>query len=105
MYLPVNTYLTSQEKLDKEDGQRLILTFDGDSSFMLIEETVSMSDEHQIIPTYGDLELLSDTIAVVNDNSVNWVSNGIEYYVVSDVMAKNELLEVARSISVIPVSK
>ena len=105
MYLPANTYLTNQEKVNKEDGQRLILTFDGDSSFMLIEETVSMSDEHQIIPTYGDLELLSDTIAVVNDNSVNWVSNGIEYYVISDVMAKNELLEVARSISVIPVSK
>lgn len=105
MYLPANTYLTNQEKIDKEDGQRLILTFDGDSSFMLIEETVSMSDEHQIIPTYGDLELLSDTIAVVNDNSVNWVSNEIEYYVISDVMSKNELLEVARSISVIPVSK
>jgi len=105
MYLPANTYLTNQEKVDKEDGQRLILTFDGDSSFMLIEETVSIEDEHQIIPTYGDLELLSDTIAVVNDNSVNWVSNGIEYYVISDVISKNELLEVARSISVIPVSK
>ena len=105
MYLPENTYLTNQEKIDKDDGQRLILTFDGDSSFMLIEETISASKEHQIIPTYGDLELLSDTIAVVNDNSVNWVSNGIEYYVISDVMEKNELLEVARSISVIPVSK
>ena len=105
MYLPSNTYLTSQEKVDKEDGQRLILTFDGDSSFMLIEETVSTSDEHQIIPTYGDLELMADTIAVINDNSINWVSNGIEYYVISDVMSKNELLEVAKSISVIPVSK
>ena len=105
MYLPENTYLTSQEKIDKEDGQRLILTFDGDSSFMLIEETVSVEDEHQIIPTYGELELMADTIAVVNDNSVNWVSNGIEYYVVSDVISKTELLEVARSISVLPVSK
>lgn len=105
MYLPANTHLTNQEKVDKEDGQRLILTFDGDSSFMLIEETISTSEEHEIIPTYGDLELLSDTIAVVNDNSVNWVSNGIEYYVISDVMAKSEILEVARSISVLPVSK
>lgn len=105
MYLPTNTYLKNQEKVDKEDGQRLILTFDGDSSFMLIEETVSTSEEHEIIPTYGDLELFSDTIAVVNDNSVNWVSNGIEYYVISDVMAKSEILEVARSISVLPVSK
>ena len=105
MYLPANTYLTNQEKVNKEDGQRLILTFDGDSSFMLIEETVSTEEEHQIIPTYGDLELMADTIAVVNDNSVNWITNGIEYYVISDIMSKNELLEVARSISVIPVSK
>ena len=105
MYLPANTYLTNQEKVNKEDGQRLILTFDGDSSFMLIEETVRTEEEHQIIPTYGELELMADTIAVVNDNSVNWITNGIEYYVISDIMSKNELLEVARSISVIPVSK
>ena len=105
MYLPANTYLTNQEKIDKEDGERLILTFDGDSSFMLIEETITSSDEHEIIPTYGDLELMSDTIAVVNDNSVNFISNGIEYYVVSDMLSKTELLEVARSISVLPVSK
>ena len=105
MYLPANTYLTNQEKIDKEDGQRLILTFDGDCSFMLIEETISVEEDHQIIPTYGELELMADTIAVVNDNSVNWVSNGIEYYVISDMMSKNDLLEVARSISVLPVSK
>ena len=105
MYLPTNTYLTNQEKVSKDDGQRLILTFDGDSSFMLIEETVSIPDEHEIIPTFGELEMFADTIAVVSDNSVNWVSNGIEYYVVSDAMSKNEILEVARSVSVLPVSK
>ena len=42
---------SNQEKVDKEDGQRLILTFDGDSSFMLIEETISTTPDHQIIPT------------------------------------------------------
>ena len=105
MYLPSNTYLTNKEKVDKNDGERMILTFDGDSSFMLIEETVSMPSEHEIIPTYGELELMSDSIAVVNDNSVNWISNGVEYYVISDVISKNELLDVARSISVLPVSK
>ena len=105
MYLPTNTYLKSQEKVDKEDGERLILTFDGDSPFILIEETVDKSDEHVVIPTFGDLTQLSDTIGVVNDNSVNWYSSGIEYYVFSDKMDTHELLEIARSISVIPVSK
>ena len=105
MYLPTNTYLSNQEKITMDNGQRLILTFEGDNPFTLIEETVGYSEDHEIIPTFGELTQLSDTIGVVNDNSVNWFSNGIEYYVVSDTMASSELLEVARSISVLPVSK
>lgn len=105
MYLPTNTYLTSKEKVSKESGERLILTFDGDNPFMLIEETLSYEDEHLIVPTYGELELMAQTVAIVNDNSVNWIDNNIEYYVVSDKLSKSELLEIARSISVLPVSK
>ena len=105
MYLPVNTYLTSQERVATEDGERLILTFTGDSSFTLVEETVSYSNRPEIIPTYGDVELIGNSLAVINDNSANWFDNGIEYYVVSDVMSTEELLQVVRSISVLPVSK
>ena len=105
MYLPVNTYLTNSEKVNKDNGERLILTFDGDSPFMLIEETLSYEDEHLIVPTYGELELMASTVAIVNENSVNWIDNNMEYYVVSDKLSKSELLEIARSISVLPVSK
>ena len=105
MYLPINTYLTNTEKVDKDNGERLILTFDGDNPFMLIEETAIYEKEHLIIPTYGDLELMASTVAIVNDNSVNWLDNDIEYYVVSDKLSKTELLNIARSISVLPVSK
>lgn len=105
MYLPVNTYLSNTEKVNKDNGERLILTFDGDSPFMLIEETLSYEDEHLIVPTYGELELMASTVAIVNDNSVNWIDNNMEYYVVSDSLSKSELLDIARSISVLPVSK
>ena len=105
MYLPVNTYLTGQERVSTENGERLILTFTGDSSFTLVEETVSYSSRPEIIPTYGDVELIGNSLAVINDNSANWFDNGIEYYVVSDVMSTEELLQVVKSISVLPVSK
>lgn len=105
MYLPVNTYLSNKEKVSKDNGERLILTFDGDNPFMLIEETVTYEKEHLIVPTYGELELMASTVAIVNDNSVNWIDNNIEYYVVSDKLSKSELLDIARSISVLPVSK
>ena len=105
MYLPVNTYLTNTEKVNKDNGERLILTFDGDNPFMLIEETLSYEKDHLIVPTYGELELMASTVAIVNENSVNWIDNNMEYYVVSDNLSKSELLDIARSISVLPVSK
>ena len=105
MYLPTNTYLANQEKVKVDNGERLILTFAGDSSFVLVEETVSITNSPEIIPTYGEVELIGASLAVINDNSANWFSNGIEYYVVSDTMDSSEILEVAKSVSVLPVGK
>lgn len=105
MYLPENTYLTSQEKIDTKSGERLILTFEGDNPFILVEETITPTNTNIVIPTNGDLEFLTDVIGIVNENSVNWVSNNIEYYVASDVLETSELIEIAKSISVLPVSK
>lgn len=105
MYLPDNTYLTSQEKLDTETGERLILTFGGDSSFILVEETANYEDEGLIIPVTGEFDFLADVIGAIGTNSLTWHSNGIEYYMTSDSIATAELVEIARSISVLPVSK
>ena len=105
MYLPDNTTLANKETVDTEDGQRLILTFDGDNPFILIEETISYQDEGLIIPVNGQLDFLTDVIGVIGDNSLTWESNGIEYYMVSSTMKTSELIEIAQSISVLPVSK
>ncbi len=104
MYLPTNTYLTSQEKVSTSTGERLILTFDGDNPFVLVEEVSAIEEEHTIVPTFGELELIADSVAIVNDNSVNWYSNGIEYYLASNTMETGEILEIVRSISVLPVA-
>lgn len=105
MYLPTNTYLTSQETIDTEDGQRLILTFGGDSSFVLVEETSKYANEGLIIPVNGDFEFLNDVIGIINSNSLTWHSNGIDYYLASDSITTAELVNIANSISVLPVSK
>ena len=105
MYLPNNTTLANKEVIDTEDGQRLILTFTGENPFVLVEETISYQDEGLIIPVTGSMDFLTDVIGVVNDNSVNWDSNGIDYYIVSNTLKTEELLNIARSISVLPVSK
>ena len=105
MYLPTGTYLTNEERVTTEDGERLILTFAGENSFTLVEETVSYSAPAEIIPTTGSIELIGASLAVINDKSANWFDNNIEYSLYSDTLSKNELLQVIRSISVLPVSK
>ena len=105
LYIPTGTVLTSSEKVSKTDGERVIMTFDGEKPFLLVEETSSIEDEFSIIPTYGEPYLLIDTVGALTDSSISWSSNGIDYYLVSDVMSQDELLDIARSVSVIPMMK
>lgn len=105
LYIPTGTVLTAQEKVSKVDGERIILTFDGEKPFLLVEETSSIEEEFNIIPTFGEPYLLIDTVGALTDNSITWSSNGIDYYIVSDVMSQTELIEIASSISAIPTIK
>lgn len=105
MYLPSGTYLDTEKTVDLSEGSRIILTFAGDTPFMLVEETVSKEDELSVIPTSGEIELFSNGLAVVSESSVSWTSDGVDYYLVSSDMSSTELLNVAKSISVMPISK
>ncbi len=105
LVIPTNTKLVSEEKIKKDVGDRIIMTFDGDKPFLLVEETAVVEDEFTIIPTYGEPYQLMDTLGVMTNNSLTWTSNGIEYYIVSDVLNQDELVEVAQSISYLPTMK
>ena len=86
LYIPTGTALVDKEKVSKTDGERVILTFDGEKPFLLVEETASVEKEFSIVPTYGEPFLLADTV-------------------VSDAMSQIELIEIANSISAIPTMK
>jgi len=105
LYLPTGTTLSEQEKVNKDDGERIIMTFSGEKPFLLVEETASIYDEFTIIPTSGEPYMLIDTVGSLTNESIAWTSGGIDYYIVSDVMTQHELIEVARSISTLPVMK
>ena len=98
LYIPTDTYLTNQDKVSTNDGERVILTFSGEESFTVIQETLSDTDAVNYI--YGDPYIILDTVGAITDSSVSWISNGVEYSVISDSMPVNEIITVAQSISV-----
>ena len=103
--LPIGTNLTNEEKIKKTNGERVLMTFEGDKPFLLVEETANREEEFTIIPTNGVPYQLMDTLGVMTDNSLNWSSNGIEYYLVSDVLSSDELVTIAESIYALPTMK
>ena len=98
LFIPSGTKLISEDRVNKDSGERVIMTYDGEKSFVLVEETVDVFDEFTVIPSYGEPYQLMDTLGVLTDNSLSWISGNTEYYLISDVMSKDELLEVAQSL-------
>lgn len=105
MYIPENTSLTSQDTVSTTNGERVILTFSGDKPFMLVQETVAKTEDLLTIPVNGEPILFADTVGAKTDSSITWLSNGLEYYLVSDILTDDELVSVAKSISALPVGK
>lgn len=105
MYIPVNTSLSSQETISTNNGERVIMTFEGDSPFMLVQENADIPTDFTTLPINGDLAVIGDSIGIVDDTSATWYSNNVEYYLVSPTLSNEQLLEVARSIGSIPVIK
>lgn len=99
LYLPTNTYLNSKDTISTDEGNRIILTFTGDSPFTLVEEKATIKEEFEIIPVYGEPLMLSDTYGALSSNSLYWTSNNIDFYLSSDKLSATELMTIAESIS------
>ncbi len=99
LYLPTNTYLNSKDTINTDTGNRIILTFTGDSPFTLVEEKTTAKSEFEIIPVYGEPLMLSETFGALSSNSLYWTSAGVDFYLSSDKLSGTELLNIAESIS------
>ena len=103
MYLPSGTYLSNEENVNLENGERVILTFAGETPFIMVQETVDLDKEEMSVS--GDPEFIVDTVGAISDNSIEFISNGISYYISSDSMNSHEMMQVAESLSPITVMK
>jgi len=99
LYLPGNTFLTSSETINNENGKRFILTFAGEKDFTIIEEPVSVSETFEISPVFGEPVLLNDSLGILEDNSIEWTKGNISYYLTSNNLSSKEMITIASSMN------
>ena len=101
LVLPSGTKLVNEEKVSKDKGERVIMTYEGEKNFLLVEETADVFSEFTVIPSSGEPFQLLDTLGVMGDNSLSWTRGNTEYYIVSEDLSKDEMLDVASSIGTV----
>lgn len=88
-----------KKEMELESGQRVILTFEGEKNFTLIQER---NNEAPVLSSpqevNGDIVNLGSTIAGLSDNTMEWSYNGVDYTLASDELTKEEMIQVAQSV-------
>lgn len=99
MYIPKNTKLLDHEEIISEDSKRVILDFDGESSFTLVQEKIYNNDKFETNISNGNPIMIGNVFGNLENDSLNWYDQGIEYFLVSDTLNNDELIKVALSIN------
>ena len=97
LYVPTDTYLSTKDNITTDNGNRVILTFAGVDPFILVEESVSVSKEMEVIPVNGEPIMIGGVIGAKENNSLYWTSNGIDYYLTSSTLDNKEMMTIAES--------
>lgn len=91
--------LTEKKEVSLDNGKRVIMTFTGDKNFTLVQEKLD------VLPTLshpkevsGDIVNLGFTVGALLENAVEWTYNGVEFYLASEDLTKEELIQVAQSV-------
>ena len=105
MYLPMGTKFKSEETVKTDTEERVILTFTGDKSFILIEEASIRPKEFEVTTTSGELVFYENVLGTLGESSLNWTMDGKDYYIIGTNLTNEELLKVASSTSVVSLSK
>lgn len=92
--------LADEQKVAEEGVERVILTFDGEKSFTLVQQPI-VYEETSTLPVYapGDPADLGFTVGAITDNSISWERDGMSFFIASNNLTKDEMIAVASSLT------
>lgn len=93
--------LIETTEVDIEDGQRVLLSYQGEKNFTLVQEKYTTSPTTVMKPktVAGEPVSLGFTVAAQTSAALEWSHQGVDYYLASEDLTKEEMIEVATSIT------
>ncbi|WP_419882735.1 LolA family protein [Peribacillus sp. B-H-3] len=91
--------LIEEKKIEAENGKRVVLTYEGNKNFTLVQEKAEVM-ETTIVPTdmNGEPVDLGYTVGAMSAHSLAWTHDGVDYTLVSDDLSKQEMVTIAESV-------
>ncbi|AJK86194.1 outer membrane lipoprotein carrier protein LolA [Lysinibacillus fusiformis] len=100
-YPVLNWAQLANEKVVQESGmERVILTFEGEKAFTVMQQPVIKENSMLPVSSPGDPVDLGFTIGAITDTSVSWEKDGVEFFVASSKLTREEMIEVATSMTI-----
>lgn len=91
--------LLEEEAMKTESGTRSFMTFGDAKVYTIVQERALPSESSVPVSIEGDPVDLGFAVAAITDKSIRWESNGISFFIASEMLTREEMIEVALSMS------
>ncbi|MFP7171896.1 outer membrane lipoprotein carrier protein LolA [Terribacillus sp. 7520-G] len=97
----VGATLAEEKEVSVDGKERVILTYEGEKSFTLIQERADVSETAPAAatPASGEPFSLGFTVGAITSSSLTWTHDGVDYMLASEELTREEIQEVAASIN------
>jgi len=89
--------LVDEKNVETESGTRSFMTYSGDKEFIIVQEPAVRPDTKMAVSIEGDPVDLGFTVAALTDKSIRWESEGVSFFIASETLTPDEMIEVAGS--------
>ncbi|WP_317987106.1 LolA family protein [Sutcliffiella rhizosphaerae] len=94
---PAGTELKEQADVKTSNGNRVVMTYEGEKTFTLIQEKSRYAEIPTATFVNGQIADLGYTMGALTENSLTWSYQGVDFTLASKDLSQEELMMVARS--------
>ena len=98
-YVPDGTKLVNEQVEAVDGGDRIVMTFDGEKGFTILQQPVTVTETVEVESLYGEPMMVNGTIVAMSEDSITWIDGATEFIIVSDNLNHDELLSVYESMN------